>query len=388
MGAGESAGVHGRSAGWVEVDLAAIRSNVASLKAAAGSAELMAVVKADAYGHGLVESAGAARTAGAEWLGVAFLSEALALREAGDVGRILAWLHPADTDFGPAVAAGVEVSVGAVEQLAAVVSAARQLGLTAPVHLKADTGLTRGGATVVEWPGLVAAAADAAMSGHVEVTGIWSHLSHGEHPLHDTVDAQCAAFFSASEVASRAGFAGAKRHLANSGATLSRADLAFDIVRPGLGVYGIAPGEEAGPVALTPAMSVHTSVAMVKQVAAGVGVSYGHRYTTGESTRVALIPMGYADGLPRAASNRGPLLVGRQRVTIAGSVCMDQVVVDLGPGSRVRVGDPVVVLGPGANGEPTAAEWAVACDTIVWEILTRFGTSLPRRFVNVEGQSQ
>ena len=315
---------------------------------------------------------------------MAFVAEALALRAAGDTGRILAWLHTADTDFEPAVAAGVDVSVGAVEQLAAVVAAAQHLGVRASVHLKIDTGLTRGGATALEWPALVTAAAEAAMSGQVDVTGIWSHLSHGEHPGHDTVDAQLAAFIAASEVASRAGFAGAQRHLANSGGTLGRADLAFDIVRPGLAVYGINPTEATNAVRLIPAMSVLTSVSMVKEVAAGVGVSYGHHYTTGDSTRVALIPLGYADGLPRAASNRGPLLVANQRVTIAGSVCMDQVMVDCGPGSLVRVGDPVVVLGPGSNGEPTAAEWAVACDTIVWEILTRFGTSLPRRFVNAE----
>ena len=378
-----------RSGAWVEIDLGAIRSNVELLRNCAGTADVMAVVKADGYGHGIIESARAARAGGAAWLGVAFVSEALALRRAGDTEHMLAWLHPVGTDFDAAVTHDVDLSVGSAAQLDAVVNAATRLGVPARIHLKADTGLSRGGATGSQWPSLVAMAAEAQRAGLVDVVAVWSHLSHGDEPFDDAVDVQVAAFDEAWRVAVAAGFGGVRRHLANSGAVLARPDLAYDIVRPGLAVYGLTPSAQVGSpaeVGLRPAMTVHSTVAMVKSVAAGVGVSYSHRYTTSRDTRLALIPLGYADGLPRTASNRGPLLVGGQRVTVAGSVCMDQVVVDLGPESMVATGDPVVVVGTGMDGAATASEWAEVSDTIAWEILTRLGAGLPRHYRGVDGR--
>ena len=376
-----------RTAAWAQIDLGAIRANVEQLRHRAGLAEVMAVVKADGYGHGMVQSAQAARRGGAHWLGVAFVTEALALRRADDTGRILAWLHPPGTDFGQAISQDVDLSVATLAQLAEIVAAARTVGVAARIHLKVDTGLSRGGATEAEWPALVQAAAAAQRVGAVEVVAVWSHLSHGDEPLDAAVDAQVATFDQAWTVAVASGLGHVRRHLANSGAVLLRPDLAYDIVRPGLAMYGVSPSSQVGQPAelgLIPAMTIHTAVAMVKEVDAGAGVSYSHRYTTPRATRLALIPLGYADGMPRTATNRGPLLVAGRRVTVAGAVCMDQVVVDLGPDADVAVGDPVVVMGTGLDGAASASEWAAASDTIAWEILTRFGSGVPRHYVNGE----
>lgn len=348
---------------------------------------MIAVVKADGYGHGIVESARAARDGGAEWLGVAFASEALMLRSAGDVGRIVAWLHPAGTDFTAAVAADIDLSVSTVAQLRDVEAASSSQGRVARVHLKADTGLSRGGATPAEWGALVDAAALASRNGHVEVVALWSHIAHADEPFHEFVDQQVAQFEEASAVASSAGLGHALRHLSSSGLALLRPELSYDLVRPGLAVFGLSPGDGVGEpesLGLVPAMTVRSAVAQVKAVAAGAGVSYSHRYVASHDTRLALVPLGYADGLPRSASNSGPLLVGGRRVTVAGSVCMDQVMVDLGADSGVDVGEPVVVFGRASRGEPTAAEWAEVCGTISYEIVTRMGPRVPR--VYVDGQ--
>jgi len=372
-----------RPGAWAEIDTSAIQANVGSVRHEAGTAEIMAVVKADGYGHGLIESAAAARAGGAAWLGVAYVDEALALRAAGDTGRILAWLHPAGTNFRGAITEGIDLSVGSVGQLSVVASAAADLDRRASVHLKVDTGLLRGGAFGLEWDDLVSDAVALQRAGAIEIVGIWTHLSHGDEPDHDKVTEQVAAFERASIVASRAGVGQVRRHLANSGPTLVRPDLGFDIVRPGLSVYGLLADPRAGSPAqygLRPAMTVRSSVISVKQAPAGSGVSYSHRYVTPVDTRLAVIPIGYGDGLPRAASNHGSVLVGGQRAQVAGSVCMDQIVVDLGADSLVCEGMPVVVFGPGDDGEPTAADWALASDTIVWEIVTRLGSALRREY--------
>ncbi|HYN74858.1 MAG TPA: alanine racemase [Candidatus Limnocylindria bacterium] len=363
-----------------QVDLAAVRSNVERLRAAAPSAELMAVVKADAYGHGLVACAGAARAGGASWLGTALLDEALALRAAGDEGRVLAWLlDPADP-FDRAVCAGIDLSASAPWTVAAVAEAARAEGAVARLHLKVDTGLGRAGASKAGWPDLVSAARAAAAEGLVEIVGIWSHLAHADAPAHPTIDAQVRAFEEALDVAKRAGVRPQLRHLANSAATLARPDAHYDLVRPGLAVYGLSPMPVEHPaerLGLRPAMTLVARVALTKRVPAGQGVSYLHRYVTEAETTLALVPLGYADGVPRAATNRGPVLVGGRRRTIAGTVCMDQFVLDVGD-DEVAPGDPVVLFGPGDDGGPTAEDWAEALETISYEIVTRVGPRVPR----------
>lgn len=369
------------------VDLAAVRGNVARLAELAGPAAVMAVVKADGYGHGLVPTARAALQGGAGWLGVAQLSEALQLRAAGIDVPLLSWLHVPGDAFAAAVAAGVDLSVAAGWALEEVTAAARATGCTARVHLKVDTGLGRGGSTVDDWPDLVAAALRAQADGTVEVVGVWSHYAWADAPAHPTVTRQTDVFAQAVELAERAGARLQVRHLANSAATLTNPRAHFDLVRPGLAVYGLSPVPDLGGpdhYGLVPAMRLQARLALVKRVPAGSGVSYGHAYVTPADTTLGLVPLGYADGLPRHASGAGPLLVAGRRRTVAGRVCMDQVVVDLGDGpdaAAARAGDLAVVFGPGTDGEPTAQDWADAAGTISYEIVTRIGSRVPRRYV-------
>jgi alanine racemase len=373
-----------------EVDLAAIQANVAELDRRAGRAEVMAVVKADAYGHGLVPCARAALAGGATWLGVAQLAEGMALREAGLGGRILSWLHVPGDAFADALVADIDLSVSSLWALAEIRAAATATGRTARIHLKADTGLSRNGCQPADWPDLVAAAASAQAEGSVEVVGVWSHLAWADAPQHPTVLRQRELFVEMADAVERAGLPVQLRHLANSAATLTDPAAHFDLVRPGLAVYGLSPVPDLGDPAsygLTPAMTLRGRLAVVKRVPAGEGVSYGHEYHTGEDTTLALVPLGYADGVPRSASNRGETLVAGSRRRVAGRVCMDQYVVDLGTGpdaAAARAGDEAVLFGSGAEGEPTAQDWADAADTISYEIVTRVGARVPRRYVGGE----
>jgi alanine racemase len=362
------------------VDLAAIRGNVAAMKAGT-SAEVMAVVKADGYGHGLVPSAQAALDGGATWLGTAIVDEALALRAAGMTVPILSWLWtPSEAGtVGRALAAGVDVSASSQWQLAAITAAVRESGTTARVHLKIDTGLSRNGSYVDDWPDLVVAAAKAQAAGEITVAGAWSHFAYADEPGHPTIAKQIAAFGAALEVAARAGVQPELRHLANSAATLTLPEAHFDLVRPGIAVYGLSPVADVH--GLTPAMTLRAGAAGVKRVRAGEGVSYGHEYTTTRATTLVLVPLGYADGVPRHASNVGPVWVNGSRFTVAGRVCMDQIVIDVGE-LAVAPGDPVVLFGPGRDGEPTAQDWADAVGTIHYEIVTRVGPRVQRVYVS------
>ncbi|SFO20035.1 alanine racemase [Geodermatophilus obscurus] len=367
----------------VVVDLDAIAANTAVLRERVGR-PLMAVVKADGYGHGLVPAARAVLAGGADALGVAVLEEALALRAAGVTAPLLAWLHTPGTDFAPALEADVEVSVNAEWGLAEVVDAARATGRPARLHLFVDTGLSREGATVADWPGLVAAAARAQAAGEVEVVGLWSHMAYADAPTHPTIGAQVRLFDEAVDLARAAGVDG-RRHLANSAATVALPDTWYDMVRPGIALYGLDPlGGDPADHGLTPAMTVRARVALIKRVAAGAGVSYGHTYAPATDTTLALVPVGYADGVPRAAGNRAPVLAGGAQRTIAGRVCMDQFVLDVGD-AAVAPGDEVVLWGPGAGGEPTAQQWADAVDTIHYELVTRVGGRFTRRYTGSAG---
>ena len=337
----------------VLVDLDSIRANVARLAGLAGSAETMAVVKADGYGHGAVPVARAALEGGATWLGTAALAEALELRKAGIDAPVLCWLDPVGTDYQAAVDAGIDLSVSTVDQLRSVRGAR--------VHLKVDTGLWRNGCPPSLWPELVRAAA----SSDNEVHSIWSHLACADEPGHPSVDMQARRFADAYEEALAAGLR-PRRHLANSAATLIRPDLRFDMVRVGIAMYGLNP--VPGGEQLAPAMAFRSSVVTVKPIGAGESVSYGHSWTAPEDTWLALVPVGYADGVPRLLSNRMSVLLNGKRCPIRGRVCMDQIIVECGPDTRP--GDEVVLFGSGARGEPTATEWAEAVGTIDYEIVT------------------
>jgi len=376
------AGVDSALRAEARVDLDAITANVAVLVDRAGPAAVMAVVKADGYGHGLLASARASLAGGARWLGVAFVEEALAVRAAGLTAPVLSWLAAPGEPLAEAVSGDVDLAASAVWSIDELAAAGRTAGRPARVHLKVDTGLSRAGATTSDWPDLCAAAAKAQADGAISVVGVWSHFAYADAPAAPTTTRQLAVFEEALEVARTAGVQPELRHIANSAATLTRPDACYDLVRPGIAVYGLSPVPDvadASALGLTPAMSLRARVALAKDVPAGSGVSYGHRYRTGAGTRLALVPLGYADGVPRAATNLGEVLLGGRRRQISGTVCMDQFVVDVGA-DPVQAGDEVVLFGSGAGGEPTAQDWAERLGTISYEIVTRIGVRLPRTY--------
>ncbi|MFI0912165.1 alanine racemase [Streptomyces abikoensis] len=365
------------------VDLAALRANVRALRARAPRAQLMAVVKANAYGHGAVPCARAARQAGAEWIGTATPHEALALRAAGDTGRLMCWLWTPGDPWREALEADIDVSVSGLWALEEVTAAARATGRVARVQLKIDTGLGRNGCQPGDWEKLVAAARDAETGGLVKVTGIWSHFACADEPGHPSIRAQLTVFKDAIAYAEAQGLAPEVRHIANSPATLTLPETHFDLVRTGVAMYGISPSPELGTseeLGIRPVMTLSASLASVKRVPGGHGVSYGHLYTTPGETTLALVPVGYADGIPRSGSGTGPVLVGGKWRTVAGRVAMDQFVVDLG-GDSAAPGDEVVLFGPGDRGEPTAEDWARATGTIAYEVVTRISARVPRVYV-------
>ncbi|MFE9728459.1 alanine racemase [Streptomyces sp. NPDC005794] len=363
-----------------EIDLAALRANVRTLRARASGAQLMAVVKSDAYGHGAVPCARAALEAGATWLGTATPQEALALRAAGIGGRVMCWLWTPGGPWREAVEADIDVSVSGMWALDEVVAAATEAGIRARVQLKADTGLGRNGCQPADWPELVSAARAAEDAGTLRITGLWSHFACADEPDHPSIAAQLNVFRDMVAYAEKEGVRPEVRHIANSPATLTVPESHFDLVRTGIAMYGISPSPELGTPAdfgLRPVMTLAASVALVKQVPPGHGISYGHHYTTPAETTLALVPVGYADGIPRHASGRGPVLVGGAVRRIAGRVAMDQFVVDLG-GDLLEAGAEAVLFGPGDRGEPGAEDWAEAADTIAYEIVTRIGSRVPR----------
>ncbi|MFK0170197.1 alanine racemase [Streptomyces sp. NPDC090306] len=370
-----------------EIDLAALRANVRALRDRAPGAALMAVVKADAYGHGAVPCARAAVEAGATWLGTATPEEALALRAAGIPAsvRVMCWLWTPGGPWRRAIEEDIDVSVSAMWALGEVVEAARAAGRPARVQLKADTGLGRNGCQPgPDWDELVGAALAAEAAGLLRVTGLWSHFACADEPGHPSIAAQLTVFRAMLAEAEGRGVRPEVRHIANSPATLTLPASHFDLVRTGVSVYGISPSPEIGTPAdlgLRPVMTLSASLALVKQVPGGHGVSYGHHYVTPGRTTLGLVPLGYADGVPRHASGAGPVLVGGKWRTVAGRIAMDQFVVDLG-GDEPQVGSRAVLFGPGDGGEPTAEDWAQAAGTIAYEIVTRIGSRVPRVHVN------
>ncbi len=359
------------------IELAAIRGNAASL-AAMTSADVLAVVKANGYGHGAVRSAQAALEGGASWLGVCTSAEALELRAAGIKAPILAWLLGPGQPLGALIKSNIDISIATIGLLEETLAAVQTTGKTARVHIKVDTGMSRGGAPASAWPELLAAVAKARAEHAVEVVGVWSHLACADEPGHASIEAQLSNFDAAVKTAEQYGVRPQIRHLANSAATLTEPRAHYDLVRTGISLYGYSPIPERAPeFGLRPAMTLRGQVLLTKRVLAGEGVSYGHTYRTSRETTLALVGLGYADGVSRAASNRGPLWLANARRTIAGRVSMDQIVVDVGD-DPVRAGDYAVLFGPGDAGEPTADDWARTLDTISYEILTSIGNRVER----------
>ncbi|KLO43395.1 alanine racemase [Mycobacterium nebraskense] len=353
------------------VDLGAIEHNVRLLCEHAGRAQVMAVVKADGYGHGATQAARAALAGGAAELGVATVAEALALRADGITAPVLAWLHPPGIDFGPALLADVEIAVSSERQLDELLDAARRTGRTATVTVKVDTGLNRNGVHPARYPSMLTALRRAVAEDAIRLRGLMSHMVFADQPANPVNDLQAQRF---SDMLAQAGEQGVRfevAHLANSSATMSRPDLAFDLVRPGVAVYGLSPVPELGDMGLVPAMTVKCPVALVKSIRAGESVSYGHTWTAERDTNLALLPVGYADGVFRSLGGRLDVLINGKRRPGVGRICMDQFVVDLGPGrTDVAEGDEAILFGPGSSGEPTAQDWADLLGTIHYEVVT------------------
>ena len=352
------------------VDLGAIQRNVETLRRAVGVAT-MVIVKADGYGHGAVQSARAAVAGGTDWLGVVDIVEALELRAAGIDAPVLTWLHDPAEDFSAAIAADIDIGVSYLDQLESVAAASG----VAHVHLKIDTGLGRNGVPPAQWQQFFEAAARHQVAGRLRVRGVFSHLAGAAD------ERQIEHFTAALAAAAVCGLDVELAHIASTGAALRAPGSRFDLVRLGIASYGLSPFADADSTALglTPAMQLSASVVSAKRVSAGTGVSYGHDYVVARDTTLALIPLGYADGIPRHASGAGPVSINGVSYRLAGRVAMDQVVVDVGD-DAVAVGDRAIFFGDPATGVPSVEAWAEASGTINYEIVTRLGRRVSRRY--------
>ena len=360
---------------WVEIDLDAIAHNVRLLAEIAAPASLCAVVKADAYGHGDVPVAEAALEAGAPLLAVALVEEAIRLREAGIEAPILLLSEPPEKSAGEVVKWDLIPTVyteGFVSALSEV--ADRPL----PTHLKVDTGMHRVGATIAGAQNMVAAiVADSSL----QLEGVWTHFAVAEEDAVFTKQ-QLETFLGFVETLARVGVEVPVRHAANTAATLLYPEARLDLVRVGIGIYGQRPAPGMVPdLDLRPAMRVVSHVSMVRRHPAGTRPSYGRRKGLPVEAQVATVPVGYADGMPRAlGAHGGEVLIRGKRHPLAGTVTMDQIVVDVGD-DPVEVGDEVILLGSQGAEEVTADQWAEHLDTISYEVVCQIGPRLPRRYV-------
>ena len=363
--------------------MGALAANVARIRELVGEVHIMAIVKAQAYGHGAVACARAALDAGTTWVGTAHVSEALELRAAGIDAPALCWLHTSDTDFEAAVANGIDIGVSGWE-LEPVIEAARAVGRAARIHLKIDTGLGRNGCTAAQWPQLVERAAAAERAGDVRVVGVFSHYAMGDEPEHPANDAQTRAFEDALAVVAEAGLEPEVRHIANTPTVFARTDAMYDMVRVGLGLYGLSPfeGKTSADLGLRPVMRLVAHVAGAKRVDAGQGVSYGLCWHAEQPTTLGLVPVGYADGIPRIAEGTHVSIDG-VRYPLVGRIAMDQFVIDLGPDAEPAdyLGKDAVVFGDPERGEPAVEEWSEASRTINYETVTRISDRVPRWMV-------
>lgn len=357
----------------------AFEHNLARARELAGDAEINAVVKADAYGHGAVQIAQWAVAAGVRWLTIAQLGEAIAVRRAGVTQpHILALIADLESDYAQALELEIDITVGSIAVLDRIAQASAAAGRAARVHLEVDTGMARGGVQLAQIAPMAQALAKYQAAGRIKVIGLWSHLAMADEPDSPVTAQQIELFEQASRALADAGITVQYRHLAASAGLLWHPRTHYSMVRPGIMLYGLSPNPAvatAQELGLEPVMRLEAQIASIRDVPAGTGVSYGHTMHTASATRLATIPLGYADGIQRSASNRAQVLAGGQLRTICGRVCMDQFVIEA-PGAQV---DDVVTLfgGPGA---PSADEWAAKAGTIGYEIVTRIGPRVPRAY--------
>lgn len=362
---------------WIEVDLSAIRQNIKTLKSHSPNSELMAVVKADAYGHGLLETAKASREAGASWLGTALFEEAIQLRAAGDKGKILAWLGDEEVDFQESIARGIDLGVSTYWQLEKISKAATSQNKKAQVHIKVDTGLNRNG---ISFEGFQDFYQAIKANPSVNLVGIMSHFAFPDDPENQVNHEQINRFNALKAQITE----GLIFHLANSMATLELPQAHFDLVRPGLAIYGLHPQGKvvkAYEFKLKPALSLKAKIVNLKNTKAAEGVSYNHTYRTKSDTKIAVIPLGYSDGIDRRAANSAPIEIDGKTYKISGRVCMDQFVVDVGQEFN-NPNATATLFGDSAKGFPSVEDWADAVGTINYEIIARLASRLKRVYLN------
>ena len=364
---------------WVQIDLDAISANAAALRRVAPGSALMAVVKADGYGHGAVPAARAALRGGARWLAVALVEEGQQLRAAGITAPILLLTEPPETSIDALLDAGLTPTVYTPAFIAALDAAVRgRGGGSVGVHLKLDTGMRRVGAPQADWDRVMALLARAP---GLEGEGLWSHFACADEPGHPSIERQSAAFRDGIGLARSHGLEPSLLHLCNSPGTLTRPRDHYDLVRCGIALYGLDPGDGLSDgLGLRPALRWVSRVSLVKRLAAAEAVSYGHRWAPATDTTVGTVPAGYADGVTRMLGGLGAVVVGGRRRPMVGRVCMDQFLFDAGD-DDIAAGDEVVLIGAQGGAQVTADDWAAWLDTINYEVVCAVGARVPRVYV-------
>ena len=363
-----------------EISLLAIADNLKLIKSKT-NAQVLAVVKADAYGHGLIQVGKAAENAGADWLGTALLEEGITLRNSGIKIPIISWLTPLGEDFKAAINLDIDLSISSTELLNEIVLAGKSVKKIPRIHVEVDTGMSRGGVGD-DWQLFLAELSKAVAANEINIVGIWSHFARADEPDEVMNKEQLTVFEDRIKNASATGIKADFIHIANSASSLTNKSAHKNIIRWGIGLYGLSPDlnnlGNSKSLNLKPAMRLKAKLHLVKAVKAGVSVGYGGTAITKSDTKLGVVTLGYADGIPRNANNLAGVFVGGKRAPIIGRVSMDQFVVDLGSNSLAKTGDEVIVFGDGLGGEYTADEWAKASGTINYEIVTRIGSRVPR----------
>lgn len=363
-----------------EINLSAITQNFKSIKSRT-TADVLAVVKADAYGHGLIPVSKALEEAGADWFGTALLEEAINLRKAGILKPIISWLTPLGEDFKSAIDLDIDLGIPSIDLLDEVIKAASLTGKTARIHLEIDTGMSRGG-VLSEWDQLIKSVLVGVNLKQLKVIGIWSHFARADEPDELMNQEQLSLFEEKVNQAKVAGIDAQFIHIANSAALFTNKSTHKNIIRSGIALFGLSPDVktigDSSSLGLKPAMKLKAKLNLVKDVKAGSSVGYGGTAVLKSDTKLGVVALGYADGIPRNTNNLAGVFVDKKRAPIIGRVSMDQFVVDLGITSNAKTGDEVIVFGDGSGGEYTADEWAKAANTINYEIITRIGPRVPR----------
>ena len=363
-----------------EISLLAIADNLKLIKSKT-NAQVLAVVKADAYGHGLIQVGKVAENVGADWLGTALLEEGITLRNSGIKIPIISWLTPLGEDFKAAINLDIDLSISSTELLNEIILAGKSVKKIPRIHVEVDTGMSRGGVGD-DWQLFLNELSKAVAANEINIVGIWSHFARADEPDEVMNKEQLAVFEDRIKSASAAGIKAEFIHISNSAASLTNKSAHKNIIRWGIGLYGLSPDlnnlGDSKSLNLKPAMRLKAKLHLVKAVKAGVSVGYGGTAITKSDTKLGVVTLGYADGIPRNANNLAGVFVAGKRAPLIGRVSMDQFVVDLGSNSLAKTGDEVIVFGDGADGEYTADEWAKASGTINYEIVTRIGSRVPR----------